>query len=317
MPAVQSERERRERRRKEQFYRNLLLLIVALAILIPLIFAVVQSVRLSKAKKDQKAQTEQIEALQKEKAELTEKVNKYGENGAMIDADGPAYQSMFPDFYAPQRLNATEDKENTAYLTFDDGPSANTDIILQTLAEENVKATFFVIGQTGEEDLARMRRIAEQGHTLAMHSYSHVYNDIYESVEAYLTDMNELFQLIKETTGVTPSCFRFPGGSVNSYNMSVYKEIMAEMLRRGFVPFDWNVSSCDATGEEFTPDQLAQNVLQGIDGCRRGIILMHDAAQKESTAQAVRQIIVGLREKGFSMEALTCQTKPVLFGYSE
>lgn len=307
------ERRRSRRRKTSPLYRIVLLAVV----LVPAAAAVVQSVRLGKVHKETTEQTTQLEQLKQENAKLTEKLDKLGQSGMQTDPEGPEYQSLYPDFYAPQKLDASESKEHTAYLTFDDGPSDNTDMILQTLKEENVKATFFVVGATGEQDLNRMRRIVQEGHTIGMHSYSHEYSNIYESVDAYLKDMYQLFQLIKNTTGVTPTCFRFPGGSLNAYNMGIYKEIMSEMLRRGFVPYDWNVSSGDATGEDYTPEQLTANVLSGIDGCRRGIVLMHDSGQKVNTARAVRDIISGVRKMGFSLEALTCQTKPVLFGYKE
>lgn len=184
---------------------------------------------------------------------------------------------------------------------------------MQTLQEENVKATFFVVGTTDANNLARMRRIVQEGHTIGMHSYSHSYKKIYASVEAFLKDMYQVFNLIKDTTGVTPTCFRFPGGSINSYNKAVYKDIKAEMIRRGFVPYDWNVSSGDASTTKYTPEQLTGHVLNGIGSKSRIIVLMHDSSSKENTAQAVRQIIIGIREKGFIFAPLDYQTKPILF----
>ena len=123
----------------------------------------------------------------------------------------------------------------------------------------------------------------------------------------------QVFNLIKDTTGVTPTCFRFPGGSINSYNKAVYKDIKAEMIRRGFVPYDWNVSSGDASTTKYTPEQLTGYVLNGIGSKSRIIVLMHDSSSKENTAQAVRQIIIGIREKGFIFAPLDYQTKPILF----
>lgn len=184
---------------------------------------------------------------------------------------------------------------------------------MQTLQEENVKATFFVVGTDNADNLARMRRIVQEGHTIGMHSYSHSYKKIYASVEAFLKDMYQVFNLIKDTTGVTPTCFRFPGGSINSYNKAVYKDIKAEMIRRGFVPYDWNVSSGDASTTKYTPEQLTGYVLNGIGSKSRIIVLMHDSSSKENTAQAVRQIIIGIREKGFIFAPLDYQTKPILF----
>ena len=272
--------------------------------------------QLEEQAKQIREQAKKIEELQQQNQQQAEKLKELENkqvNVPTVDPNGPSYQSLYPDFYAPQALDASVAKDKTAYLTFDDGPSDNTDTILQTLKSEGVKATFFVIGHTGEKDLARMRRIVEEGHTIGMHSYSHSYNKIYASVEAFLEDMYQVFKLIKDTTGVTPTCFRFPGGSINDFNKAVYKDIKAEMMRRGFVPYDWNVSSGDASSKSYTPDQLTQNVLSGISGKNRAIVLMHDAAAKQSTAQAVGQMIAGIRDKGFSLEALDYHVKPILF----
>lgn len=284
-----------------RFYKNIILAVVIIAILVPAVIALVQRSRIRTLRSEIESLSQQIQELQ----------------SPDFSADGAQYQSLYPDFYAPQELSATEVEDNTAYLTFDDGPSENTDKILDTLAQKGVKATFFVTGKTDEANLARMRRMVEEGHTIGMHTYSHNYEKIYASVEDFLADMYQIFSLVRETTGVTPTCFRFPGGSLNSYNMAVYREIMAEMLRRGFVPYDWNVSSGDASGTDYKPTQLTANVLKGSEGCNRAIILMHDSSVKVSTAAAVGDMIDGLRNMGFTFNHLTYQTKPILFGYAE
>lgn len=284
-----------------RFYKNIILAVVIIAILVPAVIAPVQRSRIRTLRSEIESLSQQIQELQ----------------SPDFSADGAQYQSLYPDFYAPQELSATEVEDNTAYLTFDDGPSENTDKILDTLAQKGVKATFFVTGKTDEANLARMRRMVEEGHTIGMHTYSHNYEKIYASVEDFLADMYQIFSLVRETTGVTPTCFRFPGGSLNSYNMAVYREIMAEMLRRGFVPYDWNVSSGDASGTDYKPTQLTANVLKGSEGRNRAIILMHDSSVKVSTAAAVGDMIDGLRNMGFTFNHLTYQTKPILFGYAE
>jgi len=234
-----------------------------------------------------------------------------------FQAESP-YGELYPDFYAPQELNATVRETGVIYLTFDDGPSARTEEILDILKEKDVKATFFVIGTQDEAGKATLRRIVEEGHTLAMHSYSHAYSKIYASVEDYLADMYQLFTQIKEVTGQTPSLFRCPGGSINGYNQGIYQELLAEMLRRGFVPFDWNVSSEDAATNGMVPaETLAANVIRGASNVQRGIVLMHDSAQKTTTVQALPAVIDRLREQGFQLKALTPEVLPVLYSYRE
>lgn len=340
MPAIN------EKERSVLFYKRMILVVILLTITVLAVIAVVQGVQIHKIKlgnesraaqnaeqaetierqtKQLEEQMHELEELRRQKNELETLTQQQSERLAALEAQVAAaaattsttsaggYQALYPDFYAPQTYSATSSPDNTAYLTFDDGPSGNTDIILQTLQEENVKATFFVVGTDNADNLARMRRIVQEGHTIGMHSYSHSYKKIYASVEAFLKDMYQVFNLIKDTTGVTPTCFRFPGGSINSYNKAVYKDIKAEMIRRGFVPYDWNVSSGDASTTKYTPEQLTGYVLNGIGSKSRIIVLMHDSSSKENTAQAVRQIIIGIREKGFIFAPLDYQTKPILF----
>lgn len=340
MPAIN------EKERSVLFYKRMILVVILLTITVLAVIAVVQGVQIHKIKlgnesraaqnaeqaetierqtKQLEEQMHELEELRRQKNELETLTQQQSERLAALEAQVAAaaattsttsaggYQALYPDFYAPQTYSANSAPNKTAYLTFDDGPSGNTDIILQTLQEENVKATFFVVGTDNADNLARMRRIVQEGHTIGMHSYSHSYKKIYASVEAFLKDMYQVFNLIKDTTGVTPTCFRFPGGSINSYNKAVYKDIKAEMIRRGFVPYDWNVSSGDASTTKYTPEQLTGYVLNGIGSKSRIIVLMHDSSSKENTAQAVRQIIIGIREKGFIFAPLDYQTKPILF----
>lgn len=232
-----------------------------------------------------------------------------------LEAECPAYQQLYPDFYAPEPVTADVREDRVIYLTFDDGPSPRTDEILELLDREDIKATFFVVGQTDEANKQRMRDIVDRGHTLAMHTYSHSYKTIYSGVEPFLEDMYAIFTQIRETTGVTPSIFRFPGGSINSHNYGIYQEINAEMLRRGFIPHDWNLSSGDAASPTPTSDQIIRNVVGGAAKVDRGVVLMHDSSGHQTTVGALQGMIDGLREQGFTFDRLTAQTKPVLFSY--
>ena len=228
-------------------------------------------------------------------------------------SESPSYQKLYPDFYAPKVLKSGKFTDKTVYLTFDDGPSENTAKILDILEQENIKATFFVIGKTDERSISLMREIVRRGHTLGMHTFSHKYSYIYSSVENYLKDMYNIFSLIKKSTGITPEVFRFPGGSLNNQNMQLYREIMAEMLRRGFVPFDWDLSTGDAEGKKLTAEMMSENIRQQSHRTTRPVILMHDSKNNFATAQAVKLIIDYFKEQGYKFDKLTARTKPVLF----
>jgi len=294
-----------------RFFKNLILLLVIIFIAVPTTF----SIRYKGQIKDLQAELEQqSNKLEQQNKDLQAEIERLKDHH--IDPDGPAYQALYPDFYAPQELTADQAEDGVIYLTFDDGPSARTPEVLQILREENVKATFFVIGRADGQSRQWMKDIVADGHTLGMHTYTHNYDQIYASVEAYLDDMYQIFTLIKDATGVTPTVFRFPGGSINGYNYEVSQDILSEMLRRGFVPYDWNISSGDASGSDTTSDMILNNVVGGASGTDRGIVLMHDASPKYTTVAALRPMITQLRNMGFRFDCLHPETKPILFGYS-
>lgn len=289
-----------------RFFKNMILLAVIIMIAVPTCLSVYL-----------------VKDLQKTEQHLQEMTAQYDEmcQSEMIwygwEAESP-YVSLYPDFYAPQSLSEGVRENGVIYLTFDDGPSARTGEILDVLKEKNVKATFFVIGSQGEANAQLLKRIVDEGHTIAMHTSSHNYTKIYASVEDYLADMYQIFTQIRETTGVTPTLFRFPGGSINNYNSGISHELIAEMLRRGFVPFDWNISSRDAATVKLLPaEALVNNVVNDAKKMPYGIVLMHDSAAKTTTAKAVGPMIDQLREMGFELKALTPETKSMLFAYGK
>lgn len=299
----------------KRFFKNLILLCVIVLIAVPSVFAFRYKAISEQGKQyieqlEMQAQA-QVQAQMYEAEQLS--VDSIPQSGFVTEH--PSYQDLYPDFYAPQPLGAQERIENTIYLTFDDGPSERTDEILKILEDKDVKATFFVIGQSDEADLQRMRDIVAAGHTIGMHSYTHNYTQIYSSVEAYLEDMYRIFVQIRETTGETPTVFRFPGGSINAYNHAIYRELIAEMLRRGFVPCDWNLSGGDATGTPAPASEIVRSVVGPAADVTRGFVLMHDAQVKKTTVEALGTVIDQLREMGFTFEQLTPQTMPVLYGY--
>lgn len=316
-----------------RFFKNLILLTVIILITVPTVLAVRWGIqlhrqqheceRLSMEMEQQRLsyqeELDQMAALETAaEVALNEMIQKQAEEEAKaLTPEKIAYQQMHPDFYAPQELDAVKNEENVIYLTFDDGPSNRTPEILDILREKNVKATFFVVGQSDEDRLQWMKQIVDEGHTIGMHTYSHQYKKIYASVEAYLEDMYAIFTQIRETTGVTPTVFRFAGGSINNHNHGVYREIIAEMLRRGFVPHDWNVASADASSTPISSAQVLYNVVSGAQRVKRGVVLMHDSEYKYTTVEALPSMIDQLQKMGFKLDSLHEDTQPILFSYPE
>jgi len=300
-----------------RFFKNLILLVVVICIAVPTALSTHYYFSFSESSAEADELKMECASLQSKNASLTSNLADAQALAGFVDGEAPAYQSLFPDFYAGQPLTADKTADHTIYLTFDDGPSARTPEILKTLKEENVKATFFVVGKTDKQSLQWMKDIVAEGHTLGMHSYTHNYKKIYASVEDYLTDMYQLFCLIRDTTGTTPVVFRMAGGSINGYNYGIYHEILSEMLRRGFVPYDWNLSSGDASERTIKPEQICQNVLSSVDRFSRGFVLMHDSAAKGNTVKALPDLIHELKARGYVFDRLTGDVKPVLFTYTD
>ncbi len=202
-------------------------------------------------------------------------------------------------------------KNSTIYLTFDDGPSYLTPQILDILKEENVKATFFVVNHSSSYD-QYIKRAYEEGHTIGIHSYTHNYKQIYASEEAYFNDLNLMRNKIYHITGSYTNLVRFPGGSSNTvsrFNPGIMTRLANQLTNQGYVYFDWNVSSGDA-GEVTTATGVYQNVIGSLGTYHSYIVLMHDAAGKTYTVNALRDIIRTAKAKGYQFDKLSETSYP-------
>ncbi|MBR1779078.1 MAG: polysaccharide deacetylase [Clostridia bacterium] len=251
-------------------------------------------------KQEEKEKAEKEQKKEEATVDIPKATQKSSEN----------YMNLYPDLYV-EKPDKQVIPNKTIFLTFDDGPSERTKEVLDILKKKDIKATFFVVGNASAEGKALMKQIVEEGHTIAPHSYTHEFKKIYSSVESFLDDFYKIYKLIYDTTGQKPSIFRFAGGSKNSYNKNNYKEIIAEMLRRGFFYYDWNLSTGDAAQKALTPvDKCLSNVLNYSAKYNSAVILMHDAKPKTTTVQALPQLIDRLKDQGFSFDRLTNEISP-------
>lgn len=196
------------------------------------------------------------------------------------------------------------------YLTFDDGPSEYTNEILDILKEYDVKATFFVLAKDGYEE--EYRRIIDEGHTLALHSYTHQYSQIYESPEAFRQDVTQLSDYLYEITGYRCEFYRFPGGSSNTIIQFDKDECFDILEEEGLVYFDWNVTSKDASSYRLSSQAIISNVLSGTGQSETSVVLMHDASDKYTTVQALPDIIESLQaDENTVFLPITDATTPV------
>jgi peptidoglycan/xylan/chitin deacetylase (PgdA/CDA1 family) len=228
-----------------------------------------------------------------------------------------AYEKCCPALYATP-LPPQDPPAKTVYLTFDDGPSDNTPAILDVLEQYGIKGTWFMVGTqlAGREELAY--RIDAEGHTLALHSDSHSYADIYASPEAFLSDLDSLSFDIEEITGRRPGLVRFAGGSVNAYDAGFYTELTAEVLRRGLRYYDWNVSAQDAVKRSPGHAVIARRVISGVeqlDAETPAVVLMHDS--KATTPLALPEILSTLSAEGYTFAALDSSVPMVAFSGGE
>lgn len=227
------------------------------------------------------------------------------------------YQHKYSHLYVDNNF-VYEDYDSDrkiCYLTFDDGPDISvTTKVLDTLKKYNIKATFFVVYKDGRKERELYKRIVNEGHTIGVHTASHNYAKIYSSVEEYLNDFNRCAEQIERVTDVKPEIFRFPGGSINSYNSSLYHELIAEMIRRGYTYYDWNVACDDASRPYVASDTIRDNVLNSTS-IEKKVVLMHDGKGHETTAEALPEIIEGLSEQGYEFAALDKSVAPIYFGY--
>ena len=203
------------------------------------------------------------------------------------------YQTLYPEMKVDPKPTPAAAPANTVYLTFDGGPSQNTATILDALKNAGQKATFFVVGKNIAGNEAIVKRIVDEGHTIGIRGYSNDYNAIYASPEAFLEDFHQAYQ-------------------------ANYEQLIAEMLRRGFIYYDWSVSAGDDTSASRMITQITQAVLSGLSkkSSSTPVVLLHDGANKTSTATACANLLSELSKAGYTCDRLTGSVRPVTFAYN-
>lgn len=201
--------------------------------------------------------------------------------------------------------NIYKSDKKVAYLTFDDGPSPVTELILDTLKQEKVKATFFVLGSNIDYRKEIVKRMYDEGHYVANHGYSHVYSKIYSSAEAVLEEYNQTNEKIRDAIGnpeYNSHLFRFPGGLPGGPYAALKLEAKELLNQNDIVYIDWNALNGDAETNDLSPEFELQRLSETVGEKNSIVILMHDAAHKSVTAETLPQIIAALREKGYEFK---------------
>lgn len=194
--------------------------------------------------------------------------------------------------------------DKIVYLTFDDGPSYNTQFILDILKIYNVKATFFVTGENYQYKQL-IQDAYKQGHTIGLHAYSHDYETLYTSENGYFDDLNKIRQYVKSVTGYDSKFIRFPGGSSNTiskkYCHGIMKRLTKSVQNRGYEYFDWNISSGDAEASTVSASSIIEKATTIPSYSQDYIILLfHDSSNKTTTVDALPSIIEYYLDKGYT-----------------
>lgn len=241
--------------------------------------------------------TFKVFSLQKQLNEISKKLEE--NSSELTYKDGDSDSLALANYSATAEENLAQAGDTLkVYLTFDDGPSSNSDEILNILDDYNVKATFFVVGREDEHSLAVYKRIVDEGHTIAMHSYSHNYSALYSSLDTFQSDLERIQNLIYDTTGVECDLYRFPGGSSNQVSNADMTEYIKYLNDQGIRYLDWNVASGDATSVAYSSDDLVENVMSDVVKYKTSVVLMHDADNKNATVEALPKLIEQLQGIG-------------------
>lgn len=281
------------RRKRVQRLKKMIIGIVAAGIVIPLLCCVYLFCRLHTIDGTLKTLEQRLDELDIRNQELQTLLQQLQEQKStpvqtpQIQEDSSSAEASEP----VAEESSGQEEIHKVYLTFDDGPSIYTNDILDILDSYNVKATFFVVGKEGTNAEEALQRIVDEGHTLGMHSYSHKYKELYESMDSFTQDFARIRDSIYQATGVESVCYRFPGGSSNTISEIDMHDFIDYLDSQGVEYYDWNVSSGDGGSMKLSTDTLLENCTKDIDTRDTSIILLHDSAEKPTTVEALPDII--------------------------
>jgi peptidoglycan-N-acetylglucosamine deacetylase len=204
-----------------------------------------------------------------------------------------------------------EDGRKIAYLTFDDGPSKHaTEKILDILAANNVKATFFTLGSSIEHNNQAadiLKRIAREGHSIGSHGYSHDYSILYPNrtvnLDAFINDFEKNDRILKEILGkdFNTRLIRMPGGHASWNGTAALDEVLT---KKGIYQTDWNSLNGDAESKDFPTEYLLNKLKETVGDKDVAIVLMHDTDAKKGTVHYLQSAIDYLKSEGFEFRTL-------------
>lgn len=209
-----------------------------------------------------------------------------------------------------EKVSNNDNNKKIIYLTFDDGPSYKvTNNVLDILKENEVKATFFLIGNQIKDKEDVVKRIYDGGHSIGLHTYTHNFRKIYCDEDKFIQEMMSCRSEIEEVIGIAPNIIRFPGGSYKHLSKSYLKKLHDNNFR----VYDWNLDNCDGLNPKIQPYNLYTKAIRGSDKMDNIILLMHCTDMNKNTCSALPQIISYYKERGYEFKLITDDTAELYF----
>jgi len=208
----------------------------------------------------------------------------------------------------------TKHKKKIIYLTFDDGPSYKvTNKVLDILKENEIQATFFLIGDQIKDKEDVVKRIYEEGNGIGLHTYTHNFNKIYSDEDKFIQEMIICRRAINETIGVSPNIIRFPGGSYKHLS----KNYLKKLHDNKFKVYDWNAENSDGLNPQIEPYNLYTNAIKGSNEMQSIVLLLHCTDMNKNTCQALPKIIKYYKSHEYEFEIITEETAELYFPIKE
>lgn len=300
--------------------KNVIITILSVAVVVLTVLLVVFALHLKEIKANDADIMNSFSNIQNE---LSQKNNEISEQNSIHESEKEELNRKISDLNRQISLKraqsaaaalpnpSPESGGKTIYLTFDDGPSPNTPRIISILNSYGIKATFFV-KNTSYNDY--MKDIVNNGNVIALHSYTHDYKTIYSSDEAFYQDLQNISDLVYLQTGVRSNIMRFPGGGSNTvskkYSPGIMTRLTQGVAERGYVYYDWNCSSGDAM-KNTVPKETIVASCKKVPSASNVIVLLHDTGAKNTTVEALPEIIEYYLSCGYTFSTITADTPPV------
>jgi peptidoglycan/xylan/chitin deacetylase (PgdA/CDA1 family) len=242
----------------------------------------------------------QEELKKQEEITMQEEIEKQKQISYKTLLEGKIPRSFVKDYQTPE--------QPTVYLTFDDGPSKLTGDVLDFLAKEKIKGTFFMIGEQAKSYPNVVKRVLREGHAFGNHSYNHVYKELYADYDGFWKQIKQSEQVLSDLSGIYPRLLRAPGGTSTNFDAFYFYYLE----QAGYIVMDWNVDSGDSARGNVPASEIIQNVKKAKLRHEMNI-LFHDGGGHYSTVQALPEIIRYFKANGYTFAPLTTEVKPIQF----